>query len=115
GLLLLQFLFMLGLVLGLSSLNVHFRDMQHIVANVLTFVFFLCPILYPADIVPEAFKVTLTSNPFALFTMSYQDLILHGNIPPLHITLLMVSFTGISLVFGNWLYNRYRESFAEAL
>ena len=42
---LIQFTLSYGIALVLSSLNVKFRDIQHLVGNALTFLFFLCPIL----------------------------------------------------------------------
>jgi len=77
-LLLAQLLFLYGIALALGSLNVHLRDVQHILGNLLTLLFFLCPILYPPKVVPEAFRFTLDYNPLALFTVLYHELILEG-------------------------------------
>ena len=55
-LLLLQFLFTQGLVLITTSFNVYFRDVQLILANLLTFCFFLCPIIYSSPIIPGHYK-----------------------------------------------------------
>ncbi|MCB0340161.1 MAG: ABC transporter permease, partial [Bdellovibrionales bacterium] len=111
----LQLLFLHGLALALSSLNVHFRDVQHIVGNVLTFLFFLCPILYPVSTVPERFRFTLDYNPLALFTLGYHQLILDGVVPSLSAFVVM----GVSVLvvswFGHAVFARYHESFAELL
>jgi lipopolysaccharide transport system permease protein len=50
---LLQTAFTWGLTLALASMNVHFRDVQHIVTNVLALWFFLCPIIYSIDHIPD--------------------------------------------------------------
>jgi ABC-type polysaccharide/polyol phosphate export permease len=112
---LLQMIFLTGLVLGLSSLNVHFRDMQHILANLLTLLFFLCPIIYPPHVVPEALRFTLEANPFALFTIIYQNAVLDGVMPSAGAILTVLGYTLAALIFGDVVYNRYRESFAELL
>lgn len=114
-LLLAQLCLMLGLSYGLSSLNVQYRDVQHIVGNLLSFLFFLSPILYPAKSVPPAFRFSLELNPLALLTMFYHDLILDGVIPPLQSVFILIVFIAIALLSGNILYSRYRESFAELL
>ena len=44
--LLVQLVFTLGVTFVVSALNVRFRDLQHIVANVLTLWFFVTPVLY---------------------------------------------------------------------
>ncbi len=114
-LILLQMLFLLGLSLLLAALNVHYRDVQHIVGNLLTFVFFLCPILYPSENVPEGFRFTLKLNPLAAMTVSYHNLILEGALPSAGTIFCICAFVLLSLVAGNMVYNRYRESFAELL
>lgn len=112
---LLQFLFLQGLTLALGAVNVHYRDVQHITANLLTFLFFLTPIIYPADVVPERLKFTLDLNPFALFTRFYHSLILDGALPPWTSLGLLVVVVGITSVVGNYVFNHYRESLAELL
>jgi ABC-type polysaccharide/polyol phosphate export permease len=51
-----QLILILGGVFALSALNVQYRDVQPILQNLLTFWFFLCPILYPLANVPEKLK-----------------------------------------------------------
>ncbi len=114
-LLLLQLIFMFGLSLALSALNVHFRDTQHIVLNLLTFLFFLCPIVYPSTVVPARFKFTMELNPVALITQFYQKVILDGVMPETHSVIYLFAFSGLALLLGNYVYNYYRESFAELL
>ena len=112
---LMQTLFLFGLSLAVASLNVTYRDMQHIVANILSFVFFLCPILYPRTTVPEKLRFTLDLNPFAVFTECYQALILRGELPStLGIVPLILWIVG-SLLLGSYVFNKRSESFAESL
>lgn len=112
---LLNLLFIYGLGLGLAALNVHFRDVQHIVTNVITFLFFLCPIIYPISSVPERFHFSFKLNPMAVFIDYYHKVILEGEMPS------MVSIGGVSLsvilviVLGNLIFDRYRETLAESL
>lgn len=115
GVMLLQFFFCYGLVLGLSALNVFYRDVQHILANALTFLFFLCPIVYSADMVPERFRFSLEYNPIALLTIFYQDLILKGVVPPLREVLTVSGMVVLIFSLGLLLFNRNREGFAEVL
>ncbi|MBX7138189.1 MAG: ABC transporter permease [Oligoflexia bacterium] len=115
GLIALQFVFLFGMVLALSSLNVHYRDIQHLVSNILTFLFFLCPIVYPASSVPERFRFSLTLNPFALITQSYHMLILEGVLPPLSSAIYLSAWAVLCVVLGGMIYTHYRESFAELL
>jgi lipopolysaccharide transport system permease protein len=59
----------------ISALNVRFRDLQHIVANVLTLWFFVTPVLYVPNAVPEPFRrLYLIVNPMAVIITSYQGI-----------------------------------------
>jgi lipopolysaccharide transport system permease protein len=111
----LQFLFLVGLALTFAALNVRFRDVQHIVSNLLTFLFFLCPIVYPSSVVPEKFRFTLELNPFALFTVLYHQLIFEGVLPSLQSVGLLVVFVMLAVTIGSLVFSRHRESFAELL
>lgn len=110
-----QFFLLYGLALLLSALNVYFRDVQHIVGNLLTFLFFLCPILYPKSSVPEKFQFSLEYNPLAQLTVFYHNLILDGAIPSFWpvVYYLLCSFVVVAL--GMKIFSLYRESFAELL
>ena len=111
----LQGVILYGLALFLGAINVYYRDVQHLLGNLLTFLFFLCPILYPRSVVPEAFRFTLDLNPFSVITEGYQKLILDGVVP----SLISVLYLGVLSAFVMWLgvsvFNRYKESFAELL
>ena len=113
--LLAQMLFIYGASLFLGSLNVFYRDVQHLLGNVLTFLFFLCPIIYPPDTVPEKLKFTLLLNPLALFTTIYHDLVLEGVVPSLSGVVYVCVWVLLMLVIGHMIYERFKESFAEAL
>lgn len=110
-----QLLLIFGLGLALGSINVQFRDVQHILGNFLTFLFFLCPVVYPADTVPAAFKFTMEINPFAALLVMYHNLIIDGVLPSAATWGYLSAWVLLALVVGNMLYNRYRDSFAELL
>lgn len=109
----LQLIFTMGLVMMISALNVHFRDVQHIISNFLTLWFFLCPIIYPLSLVPEKLRFCIFLNPMGLLTMVYQDIFFFKKIPEVWQggVLLVVSLLAFSL--GNRVFNRYRDGFAE--
>lgn len=107
--------FLDGLVLALSALNVFYRDVQHLVGNVLTFLFFLCPIVYPPAAVPERFRWMVDLNPFALLTEVYQMVLIDGRLPSAGSLLYIVGFTVLTWAAGALVHDTFRERFAEAL
>ncbi len=108
-----ELIFLAGLSLAVSALNVHYRDIQHILGNLMTLWFFLCPIVYPASNVPEKFRFTLLLNPVAVFTEMYQGMFINGVSPQPEKLLLSACVAGIAWIAGCLVFNRYRESFAE--
>jgi ABC-type polysaccharide/polyol phosphate export permease len=114
-LIVMQSLFLFGMSLTLAAVNVFFRDVQHIVGNLLTFLFFLCPILYPRSVVPERFQFTLDLNPFSVITEAYHAVILDGTLPSTMGMAYVLGWSVISVWLGSMVYRRYSESFAEML
>jgi ABC-type polysaccharide/polyol phosphate export permease len=108
-------IFLDGLVLALSALNVFYRDVQHLVGNVLTFLFFLCPIVYPPSAVPERFRFMLDLNPFALLTELYQMVLIEGRWPSPTSILYMLALSLVTWILGALVHDHFRERFAEAL
>jgi lipopolysaccharide transport system permease protein len=104
GLLMLQFVFSFGLGLILSTLNVFFRDVSQLVGVGLQFWFWLTPIIYLEEILPEVARSLLHLNPMYYFVRGYQTLILYNVLPPLRLIgtaslLAVVALLGGSMVF----------------
>ena len=108
-----QLIFLTGLSFMFASLNVHFRDIQHILGNFVTFWFFLCPILYPVENIPEKFRFSLYLNPVALFTQMYQDVFLYAKGPDISLLAFTLLVSTVVFYLGNVVFNYYREEFAE--
>lgn len=111
---LLQLVLTLGLTYLVSALNVTFRDLQHVVANLLTLFFFLTPILYPVTNVPERWRpLALHLNPMAGIVTAYQDILYYHRVPAPG-PLLTAALASLVLLAGASAYfNARREDFAE--
>ena len=111
----LQAIFLTGIVLALSALNVFYRDVQHLIGNILTLLFFLCPVVYPASAVPEKLRFLITYNPFAALTQFYQELLVEGVVPNLTSVLYVAVMCVVVSIIGLKVHGHYQERFAEAL
>jgi ABC-type polysaccharide/polyol phosphate export permease len=108
-----QFMFTYSLALFVSSMAVQFRDLLHIMPNILMVWFFLTPILYPASSVPPAYRPLLELNPVAHLIMSYQDVLFYGRTPsPGRLTVLAALACGL-LVLGLAFFEARKDVFAE--
>lgn len=110
-----QAIFLMGIVLALSAWNVFYRDVQHLVGNLLTLLFFLCPVVYPVSAVPEKLRFLITYNPFAALTQFYQELLVEGVVPQAGSLLYVGSMCVVVAFFGVRVHRHYQERFAEAL
>ncbi len=112
---LLHGVFLLGVVLGLSALNVFYRDVQHLLGNILTFVFFLCPVVYPRTNIPERARFWIELNPLALVTEFYQMVLVEGVMPSFGQLFYFGVVSFVTLALGVAIHQHNREQFAEAL
>lgn len=125
--LLLQTLFLLGMILFLSSFAVFFRDVVHLVGIFVLFWFFLTPVFYSLDTLatPLVARVLRWVNPMASIVDFYRE-ILYGSAVPVGMiptpglpaldSVLRVSVTvAIVLVFGYWFFQRHSGLFGEEL
>lgn len=103
-LLLLGFTF--GIMLTLCVLYVEFRDLKHLVEVFIQLLFWATPIIYPLTRVPERFRDLMLATPLAEFIRIFQDLFWAGAIPSLKLSLAFLSWTGVSLALGLWLFQR---------
>lgn len=92
----LQILFTVGLGMLLGVLNVFFRDVGQFFPIFLQFWFWLTPIIYAIDIVPEAFRSPLMLNPLLPLFVAYQDIFVRG-LWPAWSTLLPMLLAGLVL------------------
>jgi ABC-type polysaccharide/polyol phosphate export permease len=111
-----QLVFTLALALILAALTVHFRDIRDLLSNLLTFWFFATPIIYSIQSMPEL-KLFFDLNPFTHLAVSYQEILFFSDNAFGHVYWLLataVLSVGVFL-FGYWVFDRLRDSFAEAV
>jgi len=107
-----------GLALLLSALTVHFRDIRDILSNLLTFWFFATPIIYWWNTEPLLdYKWFFDLNPFTHLAVSYQEILFFPEDAFGHwkwLVALGIASVGVFLA-GYWVFDRLRDSFAEAV
>ncbi len=122
---LVQTCFILGMALVLSTLHVYYRDTIMIMDLVMLAWFFLTPIVYALDFVPESYQLlgfTLDVrrwmyilNPMASLTAVYRDLLYWGYRPGLDFLLRTMVTSFLVLVVGYWFFLRFSGRFGEEL
>jgi len=112
---LIQLAFILGLSYILASLNVFFSDIRHLLEIFLQIWFWLTPIIYPVDFVPDRFQTLYRLNPMVLFVESYRNSLLYNaGLSGMNLaTLFCVAL--VFLVLGHVIFNSYNKKFAEEI
>ena len=126
-----QVAFTIGIALIVSALNVFFRDTGIIMEVVLQAWFFMTPVVYPLEMLPEwrllwgimvpVRRITYILNPMASIIASYRS-VLYGNsygaapLAPAPDFLARTVVTSLLvLVVGYWFFRRQNHRFGEEL
>ncbi len=113
----LQLPFTAGLALALAALNVHFKDVRDLLANLLTLVFFLTPILYPLTTIAgvRPLQLLVAANPLTPFVRLYQELLFFGRVPGPGLWLQAAGLALVAWAIGSWLFERLSRTLVEAV
>lgn len=107
----LQLLFVSGVGLFLSALNVFVRDTALALPSVLTIVLFASPIFYPLSAYPAAIRAILIFNPFYVLAECYRAPLLTGSFPSIWMLAYLAVFSGILIAGGLWWFRRLKSFF----
>ena len=114
-LLLIQIAFAIGLGISLGVLNVFFRDVGQFFGIFLQFWFWLTPIVYPANILPERVKSLMALNPMASLMGAYQTILVHGQWPDWTTLWLVAALAVLLCLLGLHLFRRHSGEMVDEL
>jgi len=108
-LLLLALLTSLGVALWLSALNVLYRDVQFVLPFLAQIWLFLTPVLYPASVIPEKWRLLYAMNPMVTVTESFRWAALGGATAPDPLMLAVSTGTVLIVLLSGMAYFRNVE------
>jgi len=97
---LLNFLFVVGLGILFSSINVFFRDLSHFLSIGFMVWFWITPVFYSLDVIPASFRWVCIINPATHYITLYHDILFYTKIPSLPSILSALFFSLASIVIG---------------
>jgi len=112
---LLAFVFVLGISLGLSVLNVKFKDTEFIWNVVLSAGFFLTPIFYQFDMLPENIQNILQLSPMVQIVTMVHHVALYGTLPSLNSILYASVSSFLILGIGYLIFRKYQARIVEEM
>ncbi len=113
--LLLHFLFTLGIAFLFGVINVYFRDFAHFLNVGLMFLFWVTPVFYPLEAVPQAWRPAIILNPGTCYMEIYRSILYAGAFGRVEMWLLCTSFSLASLFFGYLLFSRKEDEILKRL
>ena len=112
---LLTSMFTLGVALALSTAVVYFQDVLPTYEILLTAWFYLTPVIYPFEILPENIQRFVRLNPMYLYIESFRSILLRGELPSLRIIGISAAVSCGVLIVGWWLFTRRVRDYAYRL
>lgn len=76
-----EVLVLTGPVFLVATLNVRFRDVRHLVGLLLGVLFYVTPVFYAADRIPERYRWVAELNPLALVVRLHRQVLYDGHWP----------------------------------
>lgn len=110
-----QYILQLGLAFIFSSITVYVRDVEYLLNVFMMLMFYLCPIVYSADMIPARFLPIFKLNPMFHIISYYRTILYDKQIPNIsHVFILLIACL-IILIIGYLIFQKCKKRFAEEL
>lgn len=105
----------LGLSWALAALGVYLRDLNSLIAPATTALFFLSPVFYPSNAVPEQFRYLMVWNPLTPVIEQVRFMVMSSRPPELSVAVGGLASSVFLAVCGLVLFRRLKRGFADVL
>ena len=110
-----EIVFVLGLVMASSALDVYVRDVRYIVESATMVLFWMVPVFYSFDVIPQRYRDFYQFNPVAAIVLASRNILLDAAPPP---SALLWKLGGSSIficLIGYLIFERLHKRFYEHL
>jgi len=109
----LQVVFTIGIALILATTTVFFRDVRHLLEIVLAALFWMTPILYDVEQVPERLRLVISLTPMSPFITAYHKLFFYREWPAGTVWLVAVAYALGAFIVGAMVFLAYEDRIME--
>jgi lipopolysaccharide transport system permease protein len=110
-----QFMMLCGFGMALAAINLFFRDLERLTFIFTTLLFYLTPIIYSENMIPENYRhLIFFLNPIVPLFVSWRSLFMEGDINFDRIVAPFL-FSLILFLIGHAIFKRLKWKFAEVL
>ncbi|GAB4108883.1 MAG: ABC transporter permease [Acidobacteriota bacterium] len=105
----------LGLGWFTAAIQVFVRDAAQVLSVVLVFWFWLTPVFYSLDQVPDQYRPYLQANPLAMAVHGYRDCLLEGRLPAWQELAVLWLLAAVAFTAGGLVFRVTKREFADVL
>jgi ABC-type polysaccharide/polyol phosphate export permease len=109
----LYIVFVCGVSLLSSAISVFVRDTQYVVESFNLVLFWLVPVFYSFDIIPQRYKTVYEINPVAALVLAMRNILIDHQPPPASLIEKMVIAAAVMLGVGLLVFGKLKRSFYE--
>jgi lipopolysaccharide transport system permease protein len=104
-----EVVFVCGLALVTSALNVYLRDMRYLVESTNTVLFWMVPVVYSFSVIPPVYAEIYKLNPLAALILAMRNILMDGQ-PPRGELLVKLTVVALStFAFGFIVFQRLKR------
>jgi ABC-type polysaccharide/polyol phosphate export permease len=107
--------FVSGLALMFSAMDVYIRDMRYVVESSNLVLFWFVPIFYPLTIVPERYWPIYQLNPVAALVLGSRNILLDAKAPPNSLLYKLTIVSVLALLLGSLVFQGLKRRFYDHL
>ena len=96
-------------------LNVFFRDLEYILNIIVMMWFYLTPIVYNIDMIPERHRFWFYLNPMTGIINFYRDILYYKRMPSFNSFGGIIIYGIIMIIIGYFVFEKLQKNFAEEL
>lgn len=110
-----QIIFMIGIALFASAINVYYRDIKYALPLLIQIWMYVSPIIYPVSMVPENYRSLYMLNPMAPIIEGYRKVLLHGSAPDFYYLGIAAVISMVLFVSSYYYFKKVEMTFADII
>ena len=111
--LIVQYIFSLGISFIVSSITVYLRDLEHLIGIAIMLLFYATPIVYSLSTMDGKYARILKLNPMAHVVEGYRAIFYYQTVPDLRKLSIILAISIVLCIAGYLLFKKLEKRFAE--